>query len=145
MTLFPAIGNDEPVVRSYLQHFFLTEMTRKPYEPYLSDVYLKHIFAETKIVHSLGDPEQWSTMLPPEKFQALKQRVDLDFAFSNKQSFTANEPVRLDLFVKNVPTLIVKVFQINTFNYYQQNNHEVDTDINLDGLVANQENTERYE
>ena len=51
----------------------------------------------------------------------------------------------MDLYVKNVPTLIVKVYEINTFNFYQQNQREVNTDINLDGLVANAEQTFQYE
>ena len=41
--------------------------------------------------------------------------------------------------------LIVKVFHINTDNYYRQNKREVDTDINLDGLVANHEFTFNYD
>ena len=40
-------------------------------------------------------------------------RVDIDFAFTNKTTFGADEPVRLDLNLKNVPTLVVKVFEIN--------------------------------
>ncbi len=144
-TRMPAIVDDEPLVRSYLQYFFLTETTYKPYEQFLDDTYVKRIFAETKIVNGLGDSEQWSAMLPPEQFQELKQRVDLDFAYTNRQFFDGEEPVRLDLAVKNVTTLIVKVYEINTFNYYRQNQREVNTDVNLDGLVANHEETYQYD
>ena len=49
----------------------------------------------------------------------LKDRIDIDFAFTNKTDFAADEPVKLDLFVKNVPTLMVKVFEINTPNFYR--------------------------
>ena len=49
----------------------------------------------------------------------LKDRIDIDFAFTNKTDFAADEPVKLDLFVKNVPTLLVKVFEINTPNFYR--------------------------
>jgi hypothetical protein len=52
--------------------------------------------------------------------------------------------VTLDLFVKNVQQLIVKVYEINTANYYKQHGREVNTDINLDGLVANEEMTFQY-
>ncbi len=145
LTGLPPVGDDEPLVRSYLQHFFLTETTYKPYQEYLEDTYLKHTFAETKIVYGLGDAEQWSAMLPPEKYLELKQRVDLDFAFTNSRSFAAEDPIRMDLYVKNVSTLIVKVYEINTFNFYQQNQREVNTDINLDGLVANSEQTYEYD
>ena len=58
--------------------------------------------------------------------------------------FAADEPVRLDLFVKNVPNLLVKVFEVNTFNFYRTQQREVDTDINLDGLVPNAEETHAY-
>ena len=145
LTGLPPVGDDEPLVRSYLQHFFLTETTYKPYQEYLEDTYLKHTFAETKIVFGLGDAEQWSAMLPPEKYLELKQRVDLDFAFTNSRCLAAEDPIRMDLYVKNVSTLIVKVYEINTFNFYQQNQREVNTDINLDGLVANAEQTFQYE
>lgn len=144
LTGLPPVGNDEPLVRSYLQHFFLTETTFTTYQKYLEDTYLKHTFAETKIVNGLGDAEQWSAMLPPERYSELKQRIDLDFAHTNRRQFAVDDAVTMDLYVKNVPTLIVKVYEINTFNYYQQNQRKVSTDINLDGLVANLEQTHQY-
>ena len=144
-TRLPAIGTDEPLVRSYLQHFFLDETSTKPYEPFIRDDYLREVFAETKIVHGLGEPEQWYSLLPPEKYQALKDRVDLDFAPTNQQYFSGDGPIQLDVFVKNVRTLIVKVFEINTLNYYRQQLREVNSDIMLDGLVANEEQTYQYE
>ena len=62
VTLLPPIGNDEPLVRSYLKHFFVdADATTKEFEPYINDVYLKHLFAETKIVNGLGDAEQWAS------------------------------------------------------------------------------------
>jgi hypothetical protein len=144
VTLLPIVGPDEPLVRAYLKEFFVTADTPKEFEPFINDVYLKHLFAETKIENGLGDAEQWASQLPPEAFRQLKERIDIDFAPTNKTSFAADEAVRLDLHVKNVPTLIVKVFEINTLNFYRTQRREVDTDINLDGLVANAENTHKY-
>jgi hypothetical protein len=143
-TLLPPVGNDEALVRSYLAHIFLKESSAKPYEPYINDSYLKHVLAETKIVNGLGDTEQWSSMLSPEQFKVLKDRVDLEFVPTNRAIYGPNDPVSLDLVVKNVKTLIVKVFEIKADNYYRDHLSEVDTDMNLDGLVANQETTMTY-
>jgi len=145
VTLLPPIGNDEPLVRSYLAHFLLAGKPTKDFEPFINDVYLKHLFAETKIVNSLGEPEQWASLLPPDQFRRLKDRVDLDFDPANQTDFAANDPVRLDVHVKNVSTLIVKVFEINARNFYRIHAREIDTDINLDGLVANDEQSHAYE
>jgi hypothetical protein len=30
----------------------------------------------------LGEPEQWASQLPPELFRQLRERVDIDFAFT---------------------------------------------------------------
>lgn len=138
------IGSDEPLVRDYLKHFLVNANSPQEFTPYIQDVYLRHLFAETKIENGLGDPEQWASQLPPEMFKALRERVDIDFEPANKMHFLAQEPVQLQLQVKHVPTLIIKVYEINTMNYYREHKKEVNTDINLDGLVPNAERTEKY-
>jgi hypothetical protein len=144
LTLLPAVRGDEPLVRSYLKHFLVGADSPAEFEPYVNDVYLKHLFAEVKIENGLGEPEQWASQLPPELFRQLKERVAIDFAFTNKTDFAADEPVRLDLHLKNVGTLLVKVYEINTLNYYRTRQREVDTDVPLDGLVANAEETHPF-
>ena len=144
VTLLPVIGNDEPLVRSYLAMFLVDAASTKEFQPYINDTYLQHLFAEVKIVNGLGNAEQWAALLPPAQFQQLKQRVDLDFADTNKTQFEPEEPVKLDLFIKNAGTLIVKVFELNTKSYYREQLREVDTDISLDGLVANVEQTHDF-
>src|SRR6185369_14822688 len=82
--------------------------------------------------------------LPPEMFARLKERIDIDFAPTNRTHFNVDEAVSLDLYVKNVPTLIVKIFEINAANFYRDQKREIDTDINLDGLVPNFEQSIPY-
>jgi len=144
-TLLPAVGNDEPLVRSFLEHFFLTEDTYHPYETWLNSDYLKQVFAETKIVNGLGNMEQWYSMLTPDALQALKERVEMDFDPTNKELFGPEEPVALDLQVRNVKTLLLKVYEINIASYYRTHGREIDTAIDLDGLVANEEKTFTYD
>ncbi len=118
VTLLNPVGNDEPLVRDYLKRFLADAKSPKEYEPYINDIYLQHLFAETNIELGQGEPETWAAQLPPELFRQLKERIDIDFAFTNKTDFGIDEPVKLDLFIKNVPTLMVKVFEINTQNFY---------------------------
>ena len=144
LTRMLPVHNDEPLVRSYLHHFFVDEANTQPYEPYISDIYLRENFAETKIVNGLGEPEQWYSLLPPSKYQALKDRIDLEFAHTNEKFFAADDAVSIDLHVKNVRSLIVRVFEVNTRNFYRERQREVNTNINLDGLVTNGEETFKY-
>ncbi len=138
-TLLPPVGGDEPLVRDTLKRFLRDAPSPAEFEPYLDGDYLRRLFAEAKIEAGLGDPERWAAALPPEAFRALRERVDIDFAPTNKSEFAADEAVALDLFVKNVPGLRVKVYEVNTGAAYRATGKEIDTDLQLDGLVPNAE------
>ena len=144
-TRLPAINDDEPLVRAMLDHFLLEADNIDEFAPYVRDSYLNSRLAEVKILAGQGDPERWATLLGPAAFQQLRERIDLEFVATNAQLFKPGEPVALELDIKNVETLIVKVFEINARNYYEQEGREVNTDISLDGLVANHERVVRYD
>ena len=141
----PPVRTDEPLVREFLLHFLARQPEWQPYAPYISDNYLKELFAEAKIVNGLGDQERWYALLPPAKYQALKDRVDLELRRTNPARFRVNDPVNLKLWVKNVQTLIVKVFHVNALNYYRDHGQEIGLNIELDGLVPNEELVFKYD
>ncbi len=139
------VGNDESLVRAHLMHFLVEEKSFEPYAKYIRDTWLKPVSAPTKIQNGGGDQERWSSLLDPWTYQALKDRVDLEFERTNPKTFAPEDPVELAIHVKNVETLIVKVYEINALNYYVANGREVNTDLQLDGLVANEKTTHKYE
>ncbi len=145
LTLLPPVQTDEELVRAYLKHFLVEAESPREFERFINSDYLNNVLAEVKVENGLGDAERWASLLPPETFKTLRERIDIDFAPTNKTEFAVDEPVVLDLFVKNVPSMMVKVFEVNTANFYKTNLREIDTDINLDGLVANEEKTHVYQ
>jgi len=140
----PPVGNDEPLVRDYLLHFLAGAENYNAFDPYVESNYLRAAFAEANLLAGKGDPEKWFGMMAPEQVQALKERVDVDLALANKLFFRPDEPVTLTVATKNVKELIVKVYTINTMNYYRATMMPISTDIDLDGLVANVERTETF-
>ncbi|MBN2308061.1 MAG: hypothetical protein JXR94_03775, partial [Candidatus Hydrogenedentes bacterium] len=141
----PRIGDDEPLVHSYLARFFVEEDNYKAYETYLRDDYLKRVFAETKILNGLGDMEKWYSWMPSNDYRVLRDRVDIEFDPANRTAYGPADAVGLDVWVKNVDTLFVKVFEIDAENYYRRHQREIDTDIDLDGLVPNDESVYTYD
>lgn len=139
------VGNDEVLVRRFLSHFFVEDDSINRFSPYIREEYLKELFATTKLLHGIGDAQQWFSMLTPAQLQSLKDRVEITFAPGNPTSFAPADEVTLAVDVKNVRELIVKVYEINTRNYHLDQKREINTDLNLDGLVANEEETVRYD
>ena len=141
----PPINRDDSVIEAHLQHFLKDASDYEAFAAYLDDQYLKRQFATAKILAGVGDVEKWASMLSPSQYKALLDRVDIDFVPSNPEFFAADDPVSLELDLKNTNKLIVKVFEINTLNFYKKYKTEIDTDINLDGLTANHEKTYTYD
>ena len=146
VTLLEPVTDDEELVRGYLANFLAEAEDYTDLTTYVRSEYLKVVFATTKILRGIGDMEQhYSTLANPALYLELKDRVDIDFAATNPDYFAADAEVSLDLYIKNVATLVVKVFEISTLNYYLATGSDVESTIDLDGLVASEETTYDYD
>lgn len=140
------ISDDLQLVRDCLEQFFLAEDTIDAYSEFLDADWLERVLAETKLLAGQGDEARWYALIDdPAYVETLTRRVELDFAPTQRMRFAALEPVSLELDVKNVPTLLVKVFRIDAFRYHVETQREVDASMELDGLVANLEQTFQYD
>lgn len=141
----PAIINDEPVVKRHLFHFLADSKNVDEYADYIEYNYLKRLFAEVKLVNGIGDAEQWYALMDnPSLVKQLRDRIDIEILPTNNNYLQPADEVTLDVAIKNIQDLTVKVFEINTTGYYRQNLSEITTDIELDGLVANTKFTRTF-
>ncbi len=135
----PAMGDDSELVRRYLEHFLQAEDSVNEFAAYLKRDYLERVLAQTKILFGIGDEATWYAKLNPTEQQELKERVEVRFAPHNPHHFDAQDEVALEVEVKNVDQLLVKIYEINLLNYYRSHTQAPGTDIDLDGLVPNQQ------
>jgi len=145
-TLLPRVGDDEKLVRELVSQVLLDAVDTSDFDGLLHAKVLRRLLATTKILAGIGDMERWYSLLDdPTAYQALKERVDIELISRNKRYYTADESVTVVADIKNVSTLVVKVFEINTFNYLSAKGADVDLSIDLDGLVASHEQTYTYD
>ena len=144
-TLLPALRSDDDLLRACLEHFFASEDNFQAYAEFLDGEWLQRVFAETKLLLGQGDLERMYSLLgDPSRTAELERRVELRFPADLRTHFAADDAVQLALETKNVRTLLVKVFAIDAFRYHQDKQKEVDASIDLDGVVANFEQTFDY-
>jgi len=135
----PPVGDDEALVRDLLARFLVDAPDARAWEPLFEKGWLDRVFAETKLLAGLGNAEQHAAVLGPAAFRALRDRVDIDLLPSNPTRFAVDDAVALDVGLKNVPELAVRIFAIDTLGHYRGTLTEVDTDIPLDGLTPSAE------
>ncbi len=155
------IGDDEPLVREYFLHLVsqiaaanpgrIGLAMLEPFTEYVRSNWLKPILAEALITSGQGNPEQWASLLTPAEFQRLKDRVDIEFPATNAPVFKPasegqpGDEVQFEVVVKNTPKLIVKIYEVNALNFFLAQHRQLNTDVNLDGLVANSEQTHTFD
>ncbi len=135
--VLPPIGDDTLLVRRYLEHFFRGSDKLDDLAQFIDRKYLEQVLAETKILYGDGDSATWYARLEPAQQKAIRERIELRFGPDNKVQYKSDEAVELSVELKNVPKLLVKIYEIDPRNYYRTFNRPLSTDVDLDGLVAN--------
>jgi hypothetical protein len=145
-TLLEPIGQGDELLRACFEHAFASEDGYEAYAEFVDTNWLKRVFAETKLLLGQGDPQRWYALIDsPAQVAELEKRVELRFLPSARTRYAAGDRVELVVETKNVPTLLVKVFAVDAFRYLIDKQKPVDATIELDGIVANHEQSYRYE
>ena len=144
MALLSPIGNEQQLVRTYLEHFLRDANDTSAFDQYLKPEYLRQVFAETKLMAGIGREEDWYKTLNASQRQSIRDRVTLELSPQNKVRFGEDDPAELIVDVKNVDELVVRIYEINTLSYYRTHEKPINTDIDLDGLIATAEQKIAY-
>ena len=138
ITGLPPAGSDEELVRDILQ---LQLDNAESYAAWLDRGWLDVEIATARLLFGHPDADRAALVLGPARAQALRERIELQWCLHNPTRFAAGEPIALDVDVKNVGELVVKVFRIDPLAYFQHHHREVDAALDLDGLAASHEHT----
>jgi len=123
--------------KAYLEEFFKTAKDTDPFTQYLESTYLNDIFYSTKLM--LGETLDVNQVLTPGQLKSLAESKEITICKYNKEFYKGSDPVALDIRIKNIPSLMIKVFEFKPENYYLKAKTQLDGSINLDGLVAAEE------
>ncbi|KAG0380084.1 hypothetical protein BGX24_010303, partial [Mortierella sp. AD032] len=134
----------DEVETEYLSHFIRQAKSAAEFEPYFEvDAFLRPLLARIMLTSGDKDLSKWSNMLSKhENLSSLTKQTILKFAPNNPIRFLPSDAVIFKLRAKNAPRILVRVFEVKTFEYLQQ--HEsgfIGEKLNLDGLTPNWEHT----
>ena len=145
---------DQALIETQLTHFFNQEFQREmkgekseahlqKLRDHLSEDFIDRVYDETRLKAGLALEE--STKSKSHIYEKVQREVTLRLCEYNPALFMPDEEVVLDLEVKNIQQLYVKVFEINTENYYRKHMAPFRTDVNLDGLLSSYEQLHHFD
>ena len=136
----PSNYNEKELIENYLIHFFrFDNVDYKKYENYFKIDYLKKIYYKTKYL--LGEITDISNYFNINEINELKNKTILKIKEYNKEQFKIDEDIDIILDIKNINQLYIKIYEINTENYYLTNLSGFDNKLNIDGIIATFEKT----
>ncbi|MES2469646.1 MAG: hypothetical protein V4675_20250 [Verrucomicrobiota bacterium] len=139
------ITDDTALVRRTLLILLAKNPDPGAFQPWLEASFLNALLAEAQLTTQPATADQFTALLQPAALQQLRTRTDLEFDPACRETWLPEDEVTLDLHLKNIPRLLVKVFEINTENVHRSTGRQVNTDLDLDGLVANRESSQDYD
>jgi hypothetical protein len=136
--------DDEALVRDHLHHFLAHE-EMDAFADVVRRDWLQIEMATARLLAGDPDTRRWNAMLGEGALGALAERVDIELSPRNPERFREGDAVTLEVLVKNVPELQIKVFRVNVLACFLAGVGEIDSDVDLDGMVASDERTLRFD
>ncbi|KAF9930409.1 hypothetical protein FBU30_000540 [Linnemannia zychae] len=135
----------DEIETEYLTYFIRQAKSATEFEPYFEvGDFLNPLLARTMLASGDKDLTKWSNMLSKhDNLSKLSKQTILKFAPDNLTQFLPSDPVVFKLRAKNAPKILVRVFEVKTFEYLQQygNYGVIGENLNLDGLTPNWEHS----
>ena len=123
-TLNSLVYEEKEIIEKHLKHFYLKEkIDFNKFNKYFKENYIKNFYA--KIQFYLGNEiETKDSILKREEIDNLMKEIILNISDYNKERYNINDDIELILEIKNIQTLYINLYEINTENYYYQNQKE---------------------
>jgi Ca2+-binding EF-hand superfamily protein len=135
---------EHELLQVYFDEIFRTADSTSPYDSYVEAGVLTRLFASARILAGVLD-SVFESILPPAEVQALIEQVEIEFCKSNPKSFERSDEVVLQVQLKNVQQLILRLYVLNTQAYYLKHASQLKSDIDLDGLIPSLEQVLQFD
>ena len=133
--LFDILKDEKKIIEKHIKHFYLNEKVEfNKFSQYFNENYIKKFYAKMQFYSGSETPIK-DNILTREEIENLMKEIILNISDNNKERFNINEDIEIILEIKNIQSLLVNIYEINTENYYYLNHKEFDTNISLDGII----------
>ncbi|KRW99096.1 hypothetical protein PPERSA_07349 [Pseudocohnilembus persalinus] len=121
------------LILDYLYNLFKKEKNTQKFQKYFKTDLLNRQFALAQL-HQNGEIQNVQNLLSASELESETKSRQITIVKSNKNYFKPGEEISLFVDIKNINNLMIKVFEINTENYYLKNKSSFDNSISLEGI-----------
>ena len=140
----PNYNEEVKLIKKCLKHFYLKEkIPFEKFNKYFYTDFITEFYSKMQFYLGKEEPLKDNTLSSYEIDNLMEETI-LTICEFNKESFNISDDIELILEVKNIKTLYLNIYEINTENYYYSNKKSFDETISLDGIVPTYEDIFSY-
>ena len=132
------LPNDDKLIKDCLRRLFRTETDYSEFELFVNSMELKKLFWTEKLLQGQECPNSKDYFTESELKLIFSHR-ELVFLENNSKQYKQNDKAQVNLRVKNVTKLTVRIFEVNTLNFVLENKNQNYQSIDVSGLIPSGE------
>ena len=132
---FDEIANQSYLEKVIIDYLVLEKLTIKDLEPYFLQKYYEKLDFISKIYKG-EDIKFDEKYISKEEYDKIIKSTEITICEHNKKEFKIDEDINIDFDFKNVKSINVSVYEINTENYYLAKESPITSLINVEGIIA---------
>ena len=117
-------------VGEYLEHLF-PKASPQSYFPFFDGREVLCIYERAQL---LSGAQLIPTVLTLGEMEALRRQTRLGILGTNKRRYSVGEEVRVQVELKGIESLEVRLFEVDTYAFYAKNDAGVEVSLDVDGL-----------
>ena len=132
---------EREIIEKHLTHFFINaNISLSQFSNYFEQQFIYNQYNKA-LIYQGKEPNYTFKNQNLHLYNDIYNEIKLNICPYNKLKFSLHEDITLTLEIKNIQTLYVKIYEINTENYYYTNQCTFDYNISLEGLIPTYEDT----
>ena len=117
-------------VETILYHLFPAQSV-EVYFPYYEVDDLLRIYERAVL---MSGKEMKPTVLSAPEVAALREETRLRILTTNKRTYSTGEEVKIQVELKSIESLEVRLYEVDTYAYYEKNDSDIAVTLDVDGL-----------
>ena len=132
--------NKHKFIEELLIDFFIYNKAKiEDFNKYFKQEYLEKIEFIAKMYKGEEiKSDTYNKYLKDYEYEEIAKKTEITICEYNPKEFKVDEEVKLDFDLKNVKTLNLSIYEINTENYYLEKKGPINSLINFEGIIASE-------
>ena len=130
--------NKHKFIEELLIDFFIYDKAKpEDFNKYFKQEYLEKMEFIAKLYKGEEiKSDTYNKYLNDSEYEEIAQKAEITICEHNPKEFKVDEEVKIDLDLKNIKTINISIYEINTENYYLQKKAPLNSLINVEGIIA---------